>query len=108
MSFPEIKGITWMSEDSPDIISVPVTLEDTKMAKLGIEGLDVPEIEVQQYIDISQLVGLRDWYAKETYKPAEGQCLIDVNGMIDFIANVSKKDMLAAWLFYKHFKYSRR
>ena len=59
MSFPKIKGITWISEEFPDIVSIPITLVDRKIQNLDIKGLEIPEIQVQQFFDISQLAGIR-------------------------------------------------
>lgn len=101
--FPKIEGIVWLSKQVPDLVCVKITLEDKKKESLGIPGLDIEDIEVDQYFDLSKLCGIRDWYPTNMDSPAEDECLVDVDGIPSFALNISKEKLLEAWLFYKEF-----
>jgi hypothetical protein len=106
--FPKIKGIKWMSEDFPDIITVDVNLVNRAMQEMDIPGVELPETPSVMYIDLSLLAGLNPWYPKGSEEPSETECSVDVNGISNFVANVKLEHMLEAWIFYKRFKYSRK
>jgi len=105
-TFPKIKGITWLSEGFPDLISIKIIMVDRKIQDLDIKGMAVPEIEVDQYIDLSKLAGVREWYPPESEEPSLTECVVDVDGVDNFIGNLPIKNLLQAWIFYKHFKYA--
>lgn len=108
IEFPKIKGIKWVSESFPDLIALDITLLDRKINDLGIEGMKVLEIASLQYIDLSKLAGIREFYPDNMYEPSSTECSVDIDGIANFIANVSVKDMKEAWVFYKTFKYATR
>ena len=107
MSFPKIKGLRWLSEDFPDLIAIDITLEDRKIKDLGIEGMKIPQQPGELYIDLSQLAGVRPFYLEGSDDPSDVECTLDIDGMDSFIADISIKNILEAWVFYKRFKYSK-
>jgi len=108
MSFPKIKNLIWLSENFPDLVSIKVTLEDKKKHLLDdIPGVEILDIEVDQYLDLSKLAGVRDWYPDGEDEPSPNECLVDVDGISTIVVNITKRDLLAAWIFYKTFKYSK-
>jgi len=108
MSHPKIPGITWLDESIPEIICVPITMEDRKFRDLGLDNIKPPTITVPQYIDLSKLAGIRPWYPLESDDPSSNECLVDVEGMLDFVADVAVKDIIEAWLYYKRWKNSKK
>lgn len=108
MIHPKIKGIVWQDAEIPEIIAVPITLEEKKFLELGLDNIKPPSIQIMQYIDLSKLAGLRPWFGKDAEEPSEEECLVDIEGMVDFVVDVPLKNMLKAWLYYKHWKNSRR
>lgn len=107
-NFPEIKGITWLSEGFPDLISIKVKLVSRSLQELEIPGMDLPEIDSELHVDLSRLAGVGPWYPKGAEEPSETECSVDIDGMSNFVADVSVKDLLEAWLFYKNFIYSKK
>lgn len=108
MSNPKIPGITWLDSDIPELIAIPITLEDRLFQNLGLDNLQAPTITVTQYIDLSKLSGLRSWYGKSSDEPSKRECLVDIEGMIDFVADVPLTSMLEAWMYYKKWKNSNK
>lgn len=106
--FPKIKGLRWLSEDFPDLVAIDVTLEDRKIRDLGIEGMEIPQTSGIMYVDLSKLAGVHDWYPKDHDNPSETECSVDFDGINNFIADMSTKDLIEAWIFYKRFKYARK
>lgn len=103
-TFPKIDGITWMDESYPDIISIRVTLVDRIARDLDLKiKPTMPDIV---YIDLSKLAGVKYWYPEGSDEPHPTESSVDVDGVDNFIADVSVKNMLEAWIFYKRFKYS--
>ncbi len=103
--FPEIDGIEWMDKSIPDIIGVRVVLVHRLSQELGLS--DVPTEPSVVFVDLSRLAGLRYWYPDGCDDPSETECSVDVEGVDNFIATVTLKNMLKAWKFYKQFKYSK-
>ena len=110
MNPPKIEGITWVDKDIPEIISVPISLEDKKLAQmkveLGLDNIDISFIKVEQFIDLSKLAGLRHYYSKSHEEHNPNECLVDVEGMFDFVADIPRDNLLEAWIYYKRWKYS--
>ena len=101
MSHPKIKYIKWIDEDIPDIIAIPLTMEDKKFRDLALDKIPIPTIQVIQYIDLSKLAGVRPWYPIDSESPSSTECLVDVEGMVDFVADVPVENMIEAWIYYK-------
>lgn len=108
MNFPEIEGITWLSTDFPDIVIVKITLEDKRKQELDLPDLDINDIEVDQYIDLSRVAGVRAWYPWMQEEPSKNECMLDVEGIVGFVANISIENMIKAWIIYKNFYYATR
>lgn len=104
MSHPKVKGIRWLDEELPDLIAVSITLVNRSIQELDIPGMDIPETPSELVIDLSKLAGVGPWYPKGSDDPSEIECSIDVEGMVSFVGNVSMKDMLQVWLYYKRVK----
>ena len=100
MSHPKIPGIRWMDDEIPDIIGIPVTLEDKKLRDLGLD-VTPDTIQIELYIDLSKLAGVRNWFPTSSEEPSPNECLIDVDGMLDFVADLKVKDVLEAWIYNK-------
>jgi len=108
MSHPKIKCIKWIDEEIPDIIAVFITMEDRKFRDLALDKVAIPTIQVTQYIDLSKLAGVRPWYPIDSEEPSSTECLVDVEGMIDFVADVPVQNMLEAWIYYKRWSRNRK
>ena len=106
MSHPKIKGIEWMDSEIPEIIAVPITLEDRMYKDLGLDKVEPNTMQITQYVDLSKMAGLRRWYITEEGSTTE--CVVDVVGMSDFIADVPIENMLEAWVYYKRWKESKK
>lgn len=109
--FPKIKGLRWLCEDFPDLVAVDVTLVDNALKSLEIDGMKIPEMPGKMYLDLSRLAGVRYWYPKDSDEPDEPDdkaCYVDIDGMDSFIGDISVKDLLEAWIFYKRFYYARK
>lgn len=104
--FPKIKGITWMDETAPDIIGVDVVLVHRLSRELGLK--EIPTEPSIVYIDLSKLAGVRKWYPEGEDEPSEIESSVDVEGVDNFIASVTVKNMLEAWMFNKRFHYARK
>jgi len=103
MKFPEIEGMTWLSEEFPDLVSIKVVMENRAQALMDIPGLKPEETLLDQYVDLGLLAGVRDWYEKGADEPSETECQVDFNGINQMVFYIKKKDLLAAWMFYKQF-----
>lgn len=99
--FPKIKGLTWLTEDFPDLVAIDVTLVDKKLHNLGIDNLSETKDVVN--IDLSKLVTVSTWYPEGSDDAAENQCSVDLAGIETIVADIRVDDLLAAWIFYKRF-----
>jgi hypothetical protein len=106
--FPKIKGLRWLCEDFPDLVAIEVTLVDRTLRDLEIEGMAIPEQPGFMYIDLSKLAGVHDWYPKGSDEPSQKCCTVEVDGVDSFIGDISVKDLIEAWIFYKRFYYARK
>ena len=102
--FPKIKGLRWVNDDFPDLVALEVTLVDRSLQEMAIEGMALPEQPGVVYIDLSKLASVTPWYPKGSDDPSPIACAVEVEGVDRFIANISVKDLLEAWIFYKRFK----
>lgn len=105
--FPEIEGIQWVSDKTPDLVIIGITLEDKKKQDLDIPGLDVDDILADQYIDLDKLAGVRSTYNEEG-EMKKGECFVDVEGVIGFIARIDTDKLIEAWKFFKEFRHDTR
>lgn len=101
--FPKIKGLKWLNEDFPDLVAIKVTLVDKKMYDMNLPGMKLPEINGVMNVDLSRLAAVAPWYPEGSDDFAENQCSIDVDGVSNFIGDMSTADLLQAWLFYKNY-----
>lgn len=101
MSHPKIKGITWLDEELPDLVAIDITLVSKKYEEMGIES---PETPSKMYADLSKLAGVSEWYPKDSEVPSQKECFLDFEGLERFVANISVKNALAAWMYFKNCK----
>jgi hypothetical protein len=99
--------IKWLQQDIPEIAVVPILLEDNKYNDLGIDGLENPITESEQYIDFSKLSGLRVFYEKNSDIPSETACVIMLENTRDMVIEVPLQNMVDAWMYYKKWKYGK-
>ena len=104
-NFPKIKGLKWLSDQFPDLVTIDVTLLSRTIQELDIPGMAIPETPSVMYIDLSKLAGVNPWYPKGADDPSETECSVDVNGIANFVADIRLENLVEAWLFYKQFKY---
>lgn len=104
--FPKIKGLRWLCEDFPDLVAISVTLVNRSIQALDIPGMIIPETPGEVISDLSKLSAIHEWYPKGSDDPSLISCSVDIEGVDNFIADVTVKDMLEAWIFYKRFKYA--
>lgn len=105
--FPEIEGITWVSDVVPDLVILGITLEDKRKQELDIPGLQIDDIPGEQYLDLTKLAGARHVYNHEG-EIRKGESLVDVDGIVGFLAKVDIDDLVKAWIFCKEFHYATR
>jgi len=105
MSFPDIKGIRWLSESIPDLIAIPITLEDRRLKELlDLPDMEIPNVKTDQYIDLSKLITIRPFYPIDSEEESEEECHIDLGGD-SHVIELPRKSMLDAWLVYKHYEH---
>jgi hypothetical protein len=104
IEFPNVPGLDWPDKTIIDIVCVDVELESKMHQDLGIDGLDIPTVRSSQYFDLSKLAGISPYHSKENGIPDPDMCLISVEGMNDFVAEVNIHHMLKVWNFYKQVK----
>lgn len=98
--FPEIKGVTWVSEKFPDIVIIKVLMENAQLADLG---LPCEDIDLDLHVDITSIVGIKDWYEKGSETAAKDIVVVDFNGMAQCLIRIEKQELIKAWLFVKTF-----
>lgn len=101
--FPEIKGITWLSDEFPDLVSIKVVMENRTIANLDIPGMKIPEMILDFYLDLTKLAGVKDWYEKGSDDPSETECCADFEGVNQMVITITKENLLKAWLFCKQY-----
>lgn len=101
IEFPKVKGLRWPDKSILDIVCVDVELQAKSYQDLGIDNLDIPTINSKQYFDLSKLAGVSPYHSKDDGIPDSNMCLIAVEGMNDFVAEVNIDDVLIVWNFYK-------
>lgn len=99
LNLPEIEGVKWMTSSTLDIISIAVTLESKGLKELGLK--DVPSLKSEIILDLSKLAGLRPYFPTELEVPSSSECIVDVEGLDSFVADVSLEEMIELWIFYK-------
>lgn len=99
-NFPKIKNLTWLNDFYPDLVSIKITLELND--KLGI--FPTKELESLQYLDMTQLCGIRRWYAQGEDEPSTTECIADINGIESLVLNIPKEELIKAWLFLKNYE----
>jgi len=108
MSFPKIKGLRWIADDFPDLVAIEVTLINRSLNDLGIEGLELPETYAEILVDLSKLAAVSPFYPKGEDEPSPIECSIDIDGVDNFVGNMSVRGLLEAWVFYKRFTYNKK
>jgi len=104
--FPKIKGLRWLCEDFPDLVSIDITLIDRKLKDLDIPGMSVSETPGDMIVDLSKLSAIHHWYPEGSDEPSVKECSVDFEGVNGFIADITIKDLTEAWIFYKRFNYA--
>jgi len=107
IDFPDINGLQWVSDKYPDLVIIKITLENRLQAELDIPGFKPDETIVNNYLDLSGLAGIRPWYEKGSDLPSKNECIADFVGVTQMVLNISVKELLKAWIFYKNFKYEK-
>jgi len=98
--FPKIEGMTWLSEEFPDLVIVKVLMENALLADMG---LPCEDIDLDLHVDITMIVGIKDWYEKGSEIPAKDIVVVDFNGMSQLLLRIEKKELIKAWLFIKQY-----
>lgn len=105
--FPKIKGIKWLSENNPDLVSIPILLENKIQRDLDIKGLEVETMADRIIIDLAQLCAVRHFYPKgmsgDEFSTTE--CLAYISGIGDIVLSIPRNNLLEAWIFFKIFRY---
>jgi hypothetical protein len=104
MSHPKLKGIRWLDDELPDLIAIKITLVNKSIQDLDIPGMEIPETYAEMKVDLSKLAAVSPWYPKGSDDPAENACLVDIEGVANFVADTSEKDIIQAWIYYKRCK----
>jgi len=98
--FPEIEGLTWVSDKFPDLVVIKVLMENAQLADLG---LPCDDIDLDLHVDLRSIVGIKDWYEKGSETPSEDITVVDFNGMAQCLIRIKKAELLKAWIFIKTF-----
>ena len=103
MDFPKIKNLRWLSKDNPDLIEIVIMLENKAQRDLGIPNFKLDETLSVYTLDMSKLAGVHSFYPIGSDDPSDTECFVDFDGVDSFIASVSEKDMIKAWMAYKNY-----
>ena len=103
--FPKIKGLKRISQDCPDIVSIPVQMERVSLVDMGLPS---PIELLDMYLDLSKLAGVKEWWEKDAPEASSTECVADFVGINSLVLNIGKEELLKAWLFYKTWKYATR
>jgi hypothetical protein len=99
-NFPVIPNLEWLNDEYPDIVSIKINLE--RLDPLGIS--DPIQVPALQYLDMTALIGVRRWHAKNEDRPSKTECIADFNGVDQLVLNITKEDLIKAWLFTKNYE----
>lgn len=108
MSFPIIEGVTWRSEIVPDIVDIPVDLEDRFKRELDIPGLEIEQTRIAMTLDLTKITNVRPFFLNESDIPVENECLIELQGGESMVISLPRKNIEDAWIFSKEFKHATR